>query len=119
MKNTVRQRQGGTARWASGDRVAFALLAGLVGGIGGLSAVAVHRHIARPVRAISVTAPVQAVSRSSPPTALVSYATAAALLNYTGVPSGRWFVRTRHGHTQLVLSPSPAPLRQEGRHALP
>ncbi len=119
MKNTVRQRQGGPAPWASGDRVAFALLAVLVGSGGGLTAVAVHRHIAGPVRAISITAPVQVASRSSPPTAPVSYVTAAALLNHTGVPSGRWFVRTRHGHTQLVLSPSPAPLRQEGRHALP
>jgi len=119
MKNTVRQTQGGTAQWASGDRVAFVLLAVLVGGVGGLTAVAVHRHIAGPVRAISVTAPVQVASRSSLQTTPVSYATAAALLNHTGVPSGRWFVRTRHGHTQLVLSPSPAPLRQEGRHALP
>ncbi len=119
MKNTVRQRQGGSAHWASGGRVAFALLAGLVGGVGGLTAVAVHRHLVGPVGAISVTAPVQVATRSSPRTAPMSYATAAALLNHTGVPSGRWFVRTRHGHTQLVLSPSPAPLGQEGRHALP
>ncbi len=119
MKNTVRQTQGGTVRGIAGDRVAFALLAVLVGGVGGLTAVAVHRHAVGPVGAISVTAPVQIASTSSPHTMPVSYGTAAALLNHTGVPSGRWFVRTRHGNTQLVLSPSPAPLRREGRHALP
>jgi len=76
------------------------LLAMLLGSCGGVAAVQImHRRVTTPPT--TLLGQPTAISHIDAPAA--PYATAAALLAHTGLLSGHWFVRTRRGHTQLVV----------------
>jgi len=92
------------------------LLAMLLGSGGGVAAVQImHRRVT--TSPTTLLGQPTAISHIHAPAA--PYATAAALLAHTGLLSGHWFVRTRRGHTQLVVATPSSAQHQEARHAAP